>query len=528
MNRNRSDGGLANELLGDLELRQYLEVFRRRKPWILIAALSVFTAAAAYAFFSPNLYHSETVILVDPQQVPSTLVPPTIMASVTDRLSTIRQEVLSPTRLSKLIHESGLYSDMVKAGREEVVIANMQEAIHIEVADAGSQRLSAFKIGYTGRKPSEVAMIANELARVVIDGNLRARQTQSSGTRQFLESELEETKKQLEMKEAELGRIKTANVLELPESRQYNLEKLTNLRVQLNASEDRVNRAHQQRIYLQSLLAGTTPTVDLDAEAGAQAGSPYQSQIQKLEARLAELRSRYGPSFPEVRKVQKQLEDAKVKAAVEDTDRIVQAPAQPRPSPRPPRNPVIEAQINKLNQDIDEQTKLQKALQEQIDFHVSKLEREPIFEQRIASLMRDYDTLRAHYNQLLDKKITADMSGELEDLQKGERFVVLDPAPIPTTPSAPRRALISLGGLLGGIIVGIGLAVTAEMADPSVRTDREATDIVGKPLLAGIPLIVTASLQRRNRMLALGVVTVALVCSAGFGFIASYLMRQTI
>ncbi len=120
------------------------------------------------------------------------------------------------------------------------------------------------------------------------------------------------------------------------------------------------------------------------------------------------------------------------------------------------------------------------------------------------------------------------MSGELEDLQKGERFVVLDPAPIPTTPSAPRRALISLGGLLGGIIVGIGLAVTAEMADPSVRTDREATDIVGKPLLAGIPLIVTASLQRRNRMLALGVVTVALVCSAGFGFIASYLMRQTI
>ena len=73
---------------------------------------------------------------------------------------------------------------------------------------------------------------------------------------------------------------------------------------------------------------------------------------------------------------------------------------------------MVDSQLNKLNQDMQDQVKLQSQLQEQINFHVSKLERIPVFEQQIAGMMRDYDTLRTHYASLLDKKLSAEMARE--------------------------------------------------------------------------------------------------------------------
>jgi polysaccharide chain length determinant protein (PEP-CTERM system associated) len=519
---------VATDLLGDLAFSDYLKIAKRRKWWIILSLVGALTAAIAYAFSSPNLYHSQTVILVDPQQVTTPYVAP-ITTSVADRLSTVRQEVLSPTRLSTLIHDLNLYPQLVRGGNEDNVVSSMQKAISVDVADSGSQRLSAFKIGYTGRNAAEVAKIANQLAVMVIRENLRVRESQSTDTRQFFEAELAETKKQLETKETELGRIKSANSSELPEAKQFHLEALSNLRVQMNASEDRVSRDQQQKVYLQSMVASSAPTVDMDAENGSQAASPYQAQIGKLESHLAELRNRYGPGYPEVRKVQKELDAAKAKAKQDEQDGPP-APVAPLQKNRPVvKNPVIEAQITKLDQEIEEQTKLQKGLQQQIDFHAAKLENEPVFEQRISNLMRDYETLRTHYNQILDKKLAADMASELEDRQKGDRFVVLDHATMATSPTSPKRPLLAVAGLAAGLALGLGLAFVVELTDQTVRSEKEAAELVGQSaVLAGIPEIVSVHAVRKYRALAVCGLMATILLASGLGLTASYLTRQLI
>jgi polysaccharide biosynthesis transport protein len=305
------------------------------------------------------------------------------------------------------------------------------------------------------------------------------------------------------------------------------MEALNNLRSQLEASQDRVRRAQQDKMMLQSMMSTNAPTVDLDGGAGASTTvSPMQSQIQKLESHLAELRVRYGPNFPDVRKAQADLDRLKKKEATEK----VQAPPLALVETASPstgkRNPVIEAQIQKLNQDIDEQTKLQSPLQQQIDFHVSKLERVPIFEQQIASLMRDYDSLRSHYQNLLDKKLSAQMASELEARQKGERFTILDPAPIPYQPFGPNRVLISLAGLVVGLLGGIGLAVMAEMMDQSVRSEHEAAHLLGVPVLAGIPQTYT-KVQIWSRKIRFTLAAITTVCfSSGLGVLISVVKRK--
>lgn len=515
--------------MGSLRLGEYWEVARRRKSWIILTTVALFVGTAVFANRLPNIYRAETVILVDPQQVPDRYVTSTVSSNISDRLSTLKQQVLSPTRLKRLVDAMGLYPELQGKVREQQIIKTMQDAIAVEVVNPGGPRLSAFRIAYHGAKPAIVAEVTNRLAEMFIDENLRVRERQSEGTAEFLESELRNTKKQLQQKEEELGMIRSRNVLDLPESKQYHLEALTSLRTQLQASQDRVARGQQDIAILQSLALSSksAPTIDMDAGQDGVGNSAYASQIQRLEMRLAELQGRYGSRHPDVVKAQKELEQLKANAEKEEKQTPAQISPKPEPGGRGPggHNPVLQAQISKLQEEIEDQKRLQPRLQEQIDSHVSKLQRVPIFEQQIAGLLRDYDSLRAQYSSLLDKKLQADLSSALETHQKGERFVILDPAMAPEMPFAPNRKLLGLAGLLGGLLGGIALAVLAEMNDESVRSDSEAARLVGKPVLVDIPCMVSVRERRWERIRAVSTVAGTALGSGVVGFFFSYVLK---
>jgi polysaccharide chain length determinant protein (PEP-CTERM system associated) len=511
-----TDDRPGSATLGELQIRDYLEIASYRKWWIILTTIALSIVSWVVAGRLPSIYSAQSVILIDPQKVPDSYVPSTISSNIADRLATIKQQVLSPSRLKRLINTMNLYPQLRVRRSEQEIIEIMQKAATVDLVGSGTGRLSSFSIKFTGKNPTEVAQVANQLATMFIEENLKAREQQSSGTTEFLDTELEQAKKQLEQKEKDLGTIKSRYIMDLPDSKQYHLEQLTTLRNQLKDIQERISRAQQERIFIQS--QNFTPVIDLDTTRGTGGASPYRAQIEKLETRLAELQSRYGPNHPDVRKVQKEIAQLKPKAAAEEEKQPAEAPSQPI-SPNRRRNPVLEARLEQLNKEIEDQTRLQPHLQEQIDFHVSKLERVPIFEQQISGLMRDYDNIRAHYSRLLDKKLSADMANALENRQKVERWVVLDPAIIPEKPYAPNRLLIRLAGLLGGLLGGIALAVMAEMADESVRNEREAARIIGKPALVGIPRILNGQQHRREMLRAVGAVAGTAIGATGLGLL---------
>ncbi|HKV25968.1 MAG TPA: Wzz/FepE/Etk N-terminal domain-containing protein [Candidatus Acidoferrum sp.] len=523
------DSSLAKSLEG-LQLRDYWEVVCRRKWWIVFPAIACFIATVVAVSQIPNMYHSETVILVDPQKVPDSLVQSPVSGGAVDRLSTIRQLTSSPSRLLMLMDKLGLYPELKTPAAREAAIPKMQKNISIDVADYGGQRMSAFKIGFSSHSPVEAAKAANAIAAMVIEDNLKARAQAFNGAEQFLDSELDSTKKQLEAKETEVQRIRTQYVMDLPESKQFHLEALNNLHSQLRDSEDRVNQARQELVYLQTTASVVAPpTVDVDSGT-APSMSPYQGAIQKAEAQLAQLELRYGPEYPDVRKQKEALNELKAKAAQEAKARQADGPPQEDPLELAKRaqhkNPVVQAQVTKLEQEISDEKKRQADIQPEIDFHMSKLQREPIFQEQIAGLMRDYDTLRQHYNHLLDQKLTADMAMQLENRQQGERFVPLDEAPVPRRPSSPNRPLFSFAGLIAGLLGGFVLALTVEMNDESVRNETEAIRIVGKPILGGIPRIVSAQEKQSLYVRLAGAVAVTIVASAALGYVVSIVSKR--
>ena len=116
-------------------------------------ALAVSAGTAVVSHYLPNVYTSETVILVDPQKVPDSNVKSTDTGDVRNRLSTLSQQILSATRLQKIIETLNLYPEDRKTLAREDVIARMRSDISVQVvSDFGtSQDLQAFRITYSGK-----------------------------------------------------------------------------------------------------------------------------------------------------------------------------------------------------------------------------------------------------------------------------------------------------------------------------------------------------------------------------------------
>jgi len=512
----------------------YLQLIMHRK-WLVLGTFVV-VSVATYVVSSrlPNVYTSSTLILVDPQKVPESYVKSTVTGDLRNRLGTLQQQILSATRLQKIIDTLNLYPEQRKNMAREDVIAMMQKDVSVSVVSnyGGSQDLEAFRIGYRGAEARLVSQVANDLATQFIDENLKAREQQSTGTTEFLQNQLQESKKVLETQEAKLKEFKLKHIGEMPEQQSSNLQILGQLQSQLQLESEGLARAQQQRSTIQVLMPqAAAPVVDLD-DRQAEPSSPAavakaaakESPLVALRARLAALQQRYGDRHPEIRKVNAQIADeeakeAAVKAASAAASAEVAAatPSEPKPETQPARrppvppsytNPVLQAQLRMAEDEIAKHQAEQRRLNKQITAYQAKLEAIPVHEQEITALVRDYEISRAHYSQLLEKGLSAETATQLEIRQKGEKFSILDPAQPAERPSSPNRMMINMAGSAVGLGLGLLLALITDFLGMSITSPKQITEAFGIPVLEVIPVIRTYTDRRTlKRRLVWGTVS---------------------
>ena len=173
--------------LDHVSIEHYVRLVMHRK-WIVLGVFVLVSGLTALVSSRlPDVYSSETLILVDPQKVPESYVKATVTGDVRNRLGTLSQQILSATRLQKIIERLNLYPAERKQLVREEIIARMRKDIDVSVrSDFGaSQDLQAFRIRYSGKEPRLVAQVTNELASLFIEENLKSREQQATGTTEF-------------------------------------------------------------------------------------------------------------------------------------------------------------------------------------------------------------------------------------------------------------------------------------------------------------------------------------------------------
>jgi len=476
--------------------RDYVGVVLRRKWLIITAAMSLALLTAVVAYFWPNTYRASTVILVEPRKVSEGMVMSTVSTDVSDRMASLREQILSETKLAQVIDELGLYKDLKKKESPQQIIETMQKAIQVEViASTMTERgFGAFRVSYENPDAATAAKVTNRLASLFIEENIRSREQQVLGTVDFIDKEVQDAKKDLQDKEDALQRVRLQNIGVLPESEASHVQALASLQLDLRGELDAIERISQQKVYLQSVMSQSKPVVDLDKARGGGDLAGLESELAAKQSELDQLQARYGPKFPDV--IKKTNEVNALQAEIDK--RSKEGKPTTASIPKVGRNPVIESQLQAY---ADEEQRRQAhiaELKQQIAFHEGKLEKIPIVQQQITAVSRDYDSAQDHYRKLLDRKFSADMSSDLETRQKGERFVILDPAQAPDSPATPNRPLLDAAGLVAGVLVGAFLAFLVEFVDGSIKTTRQASDEMGTTILAEIPGIATKAERRRS------------------------------
>src|SRR4051812_2153499 len=72
----------------------YIRILLHRKWWVIVTFMVVTTVTIAFSYRLPDIYTSNTVILVDPQKVPDSYVKATVTGDVRNRLGTLSQQIL--------------------------------------------------------------------------------------------------------------------------------------------------------------------------------------------------------------------------------------------------------------------------------------------------------------------------------------------------------------------------------------------------------------------------------------------------
>jgi uncharacterized protein involved in exopolysaccharide biosynthesis len=151
-------------------------------------------------------------------------------------------------------------------------------------------------------------------------------------------------------------------------------------------------------------------------------------------------------------------------------------------SDRRDRIAAVESEIARLETE-------QRTVESRIRDYENRIEVTPKREQEVLSVSRDYENTKALYMDLLKKKLEAEQAQTMEERQKGEQFLVIDPAQLPTAPWKPDVPKLMLLSIALGLGAGCGLALVLEYRDRSFRDAEDLQAFAEIPVLAVVPKI---------------------------------------
>jgi polysaccharide chain length determinant protein (PEP-CTERM system associated) len=469
-----------------LTLQDYTVILKRR--WWMIAIPAIIFPIVGYGitFLVQPQYVSQTLVLVEQQKVPDTYVKPVVTEDLNGRLATMREQILSRSRLQPIIERFNLFanSKMSMDDRIDLTRKNIDiKPIQSEIARAGG--LPGFFISFTANDARTAQLVCGEIQSLFVSENLSDRQASASGTTEFLKGQLADAKAKLDEEDAKLAKFQQTYAGKLPGAETSNTSMLTTLNTQLDAATQSLARMEQDKSYAESILALQQSQVAQTSEHGGASPQTDQVELQQLLAQEADLTTRYTDDYPDVVTVRRKIKELRQQMAKAPAPAVITAPSSPKPSDS---LSVLQlrAQLRAMEQGIAQKKRDQTEIQAQLRMYQERIAASPAVEEEYKSITRDNQTAQAFYDDLLNKMNQSKMATDLEKRQQGEQFRVMDEPNLPEAPAFPKRPAFVMGGLALGLALGLLIVALLEYMDTALRSERDVWAFTKLPTLGVI------------------------------------------
>ena len=491
-----------DELIG--QLATFARGAWKRRWFGLLAAWIVGIVGAAIVLRVPDKYEASARIYVDTQSILKPLMSGlAIQPNVDQQVSMLSRTLISRPNVEKLIRMADLDLGTQSKGTQEALVDRMMSTLEIK----STSRDNLYTLAFRDPNPDKAKKVVQSLVSIFVESSLGDSRKDTDAAKKFINEQIKSYEAKLEAAEGRLKEFKLRN-LDLQTSTgpdvagrvgelagQYEQAKLELLeaerardaaKTQLAAEKSQANNVTTRSLLQESTQTIATPEID--------------SRIDAQKRNLDGLLQRFTEQHPDVigaRRLIKELEEQKRKEVVELRKTAMAAPLPSSSSS------LASQELARMLATSEVQVA---SLQARVAEYAARYSRArgliktaPQTEAEFAQLNRDYAINKKNYEDLVARRESASLSGDLESSAGVADFRLIDPPRVSPQPVAPNRLLLLLGALIAAIAVGVMVSLGISQLRPVFHDGRALTSASGLPLLGIVTLVVSDAAKRKER-----------------------------
>ena len=481
-----------------------------RFRWLGVAAAwLVAIAGAVFVFQLPDRYEASARIYVDTQSILKPLMSGlAVQPNIEQQVGMLSRTLISRPNLEKLVRMADLDLAAADQASRDKLIDELAKGIRI----ASTTRDNLFTLSFDDSDQDKAKRVIQSMVSIFVESSLGNTRKDTDQARAFLDEQIRSFEAKLAEAEARLKEFRLRNLdMQSPDGTDSATRlaalssQLQDARLQLREAENARDAAKAQLDAEQS-QSGNLVTRSLLEESAVQVSTPeIDARIDAQKRNLDNLLQRYTEQHPDVsntRRLIGELEAQKAREMDEQRKKLLAAGAGGGPAV-----PAQSLAVQELQRMLASSEVQVAALRARVNEYVARFEAArsavrtaPQLEAEAAQLNRDYEITKKNYDNLVARRQSADLSGNMESAAGVADFRLIDPPRVSPQPVAPNRLLLLPLVLVAAVAAGLGIAFVGSQLRPVFLDASELRSKTGLPLLGIVSAVVGDAERRRERM----------------------------
>lgn len=473
--------------------------------WLGLLVAWVVTAIGTFVVLSvPDKYEATARIFVDTQSILKPLMSGlAVQPNVDQQVVMLSRTLISRPNVEKLIRMADLDLKSQSKSDQDALIDRLMKTL--EIKNVGRDNI--YVLSYRDSSPDKAKRVVQSLVSIFVESSLGDSRKDSNTAKKFIDAQIKTYMAKLEEAEARMKEFRVRNIeLQTADGKDMAGQigavssQLSQARLELREAENARDAAKRQLDAEKSQDADVTSRSLLQESAMSISTPEIDARIDAQKRNLDALLQRFTEQHPDVagaRRLIKELEDIKRKEVQELRKTAMANPAAAS------SNSLVYQELNRLLATSEVQVASLRARVGEYEARFNRarelMKTAPQIEAEFAQLNRDYDINKKNYTDLVARRESAVMTGDLESAAGVADFRLIDPPRVSPNPVAPNRLLLMPLALLAALGAGLAVAFIASQLRAVFYDARSLRDAVGLPLLGVVTLVMDEGSVRQEK-----------------------------
>jgi polysaccharide chain length determinant protein (PEP-CTERM system associated) len=476
--------------------------------WVGLVVAWIVTVIGVLVVLSvPDKYEATARIFVDTQSILKPLMSGlAVQPNVEQQVVMLSRTLISRPNVEKLIRMADLDLGSKSKDAQEALIDRLTKTL--EIKNVGRDNL--YLLSFRDPSPEKAKKVIQSLVSIFVESSLGDTRKDSDTAKKFIDEQIKTYVAKLEEAETRLKEFRVRNI-ELQTSDGKDMAgqvgaisaQLSQARLELREAENARDAAKKQLEAEKAQSVNVTSRSLLQESAMSIATPEIDGRIDAQKRNLDGLLQRFTDQHPDVasaRRLIKELEEIKRKEVAE-----LRKAAMANPSSSSTNNLAYQ-ELNRMLATSEVQVASLRARVGEYEARFSRarelMKTAPQIEAEFAQLNRDYDINKKNYNDLVARRESASLSGDLESAAGVADFRLIDPPRTSPNPVAPNRLLLMPLALVAALLAGFAVTFVLSQLRAVFYDARTMSDSLGLPLLGVVTLVMGdgATLRRKAEL----------------------------